>query len=146
MTGAARDGAFADAVHTIHAESGGLLDLLIVRAIDMPPIIAEATAGSPDAIMLVFALEDTMKRIEAAPRRSPMLCVSCPRPLLRKTLYSFAVVLPSRERPTNGLALAVCAKCAVTPQEIREKAIKGLSRVWPSLRSVTITHSIGGQA
>ncbi len=139
---------FITAVRTIRAESGGLLDTMIVRPADLAFVVAEATAGDPDAIRVLAALETTVKRIAAAPRRSPMRCVACPRPLLKKTVYSFCIVEPSRANPTSGLAIAVCSRCATTPEEIREKAIVALRKVWPDLssRPITVTHPSGGQA
>lgn len=145
-SGAEGGGTFGATVHNITAESGGLLDLLIVRPVDLPFVIAEATAGTPDAVMLLIALDAAVARITAASRRSPMLCTSCPRPLLRKTHYSFCIVLPSREDPTNGLALVVCSKCAVTVEEIKAKGVVGLRRIWPGLHQVDITHPTGGRA
>ncbi len=139
---------FITAVRTIRAESGGLLDLMVVRPADLAFVVAEATARDPDAVMVLAALDNAVQRISAAPRRSPMRCVACLRPLLARTHYSFCVVLPSRANPTSSLAIAVCSKCAVTPEEITAKAVTALRKVWPDLssRPVQITHPDGGQA
>ncbi len=139
---------FVAAVHNIRSESGGLLDLVVVRPVDLPYVIAEAVAGTPDAVMLMIALDDTVKRITTASYRAPMSCYSCPQPLLPETFYSFAVVLPSRESPTNGLVLAVCANCGTAIEDIRARAISALHKIWPDLssRPITVTHPAGGQA
>jgi hypothetical protein len=138
----------SEAVRTIRAESAGLLDLMVVRPADLAFVVAEATARDPDAVMVLAALDNAVQRISAAPRRSPMRCVACLRPLLARTHYSFCVVLPSRANPTSSLAIAVCSKCAVTPEEITAKGVLGLRQIWPDIssRPITVTHPTGGQA
>lgn len=121
---------------------------MIVRPADLAFVVEEAAAGDPDAIRVLATVEDAVRRITAAPRRSPMHCASCPRPLLRKTAFAFAVVEASHENPTSGLAIAVCPRCATTPEQIRQKAITALRKVWPdlSLRPIAVTHPSGGHA
>ncbi len=146
--GTAGPNPFIAAVRNIRSESGGLLDLLIVRPVDLPYVIAEAVAGTPDAVMLMIALDDTVKRITAASYRAPMSCCSCPQPLLPENFYSFAVVLTSCESPTNGLVLAVCASCGTAIEDIRSKAVSALHKIWPDLssRPIEVTHPTGGRA
>ncbi len=139
---------FITAVRTVRSESGGLLDLMVVRPADFAFVVVEAAAGDPDAIRVLAALETTVKRIAAAPRRSPMRCVACPQLLLKKTVFSFCIVEPSRANPTSSLVVAVCSRCATTPEQIQEKAVTALRQIWPDIssRPITVTHPSGGQA
>ena len=139
---------FVAAVHAIRAESGGMLDLIAVRPIDLAFVVAGAAAGDTDALRVLTVLDNAVRRISAAPRRSPARCASCARPLLSTTAYNLCVVEPSRKNPTSSLAVAVCPRCATTPQEITAKAAAALRAVWPDLssRPIAVTHPTGGQA
>jgi hypothetical protein len=136
--------ALTEGIQELSTEAAGVLDLAIVRPIDVPALLISSLAGNADATRILQAISDAQKRIVTAPRRSPMLCASCPRPLLQND-YSFAVALPHCDAPVQALGMAVCLRCANEPELIAEKALSALRRVWPDLRPFTITHS-GGHA
>ena len=131
-------------VETMSSEGGGLLRMVIITHADHSGLLAEALDGNTEAVNLIDAISQTAKRVEDAPQKKPMLCASCPRPL-QSPSYSFAVAIPDCDNPTNMLAMAVCTHCGTGREAIMESAVKALRRLWPGLRSITITHS-GGSA
>ncbi len=132
----------ADGIRAVHQEAGGVLGLDIVRRRDARDLVVSAAAGDTHAAMVLRAVKDTLAKIQSAPRRRPMLCVCCPRSLLK---HDFAVVLasPEREDRQQGLALAVCTTCATSVPEITAKVAVALREIWPDLRQVTITNEAG---
>lgn len=74
-----------------------------------------------------------------------MLCGSCPRPLLNNE-FSFVITRPACDDPINAVALAICRKCGTTREDIQQKAVIALRRIWPDLRPITITNPAGGRA
>jgi len=145
MTAVPSKAALQAGVEQITKEAGGLVDVMVVQLQDMPDILADAMAGSREALTLLNAINDTLTRIDAAPRRFPMLCVSCPRPL-RKGRFSFGLALPQCDDPTRMLAVAVCHRCSTDRDGIKDRSVAGLKRIWPDLRPITVTHKSGGHA
>lgn len=132
-------------IERLTKEAGGVLDVMVIQLQDMPYILCDAAAGDRDALTILNALNDALVRIDAAPRRFPMLCVSCPRPL-RKGRFSFGLALPKCDHPTGMLALAVCHRCSTDRDGIKARAVAGLKRLWPDLRPITVTHTVAGTA
>lgn len=137
--------ALAKGIAHFQSEAGGLMELVVVRPVDAIDVMADALAGDSRAVCVLKAIEQAADAIRNAPRRLPMLCASCPRPL-RGSGYAFAVGLPDTDRPTHGLALAVCTRCATERGDIQAKATAALRRVFPDLRPVAVTHPAGGRA
>ena len=137
--------ALAEGLARLQSEAGGMMELVIVRPTDAVDIMADALAGDGRAVSLLQAMEQAAGAIRNAPRRLPMLCAACPRPL-RHGRYAFGVALPARDNPTHGLTLAVCTRCATARGDIEAKATAALRRVFPDLRPVTVTHATGGRA
>ena len=137
--------ALADGLARFQSEAGGMMELVVVRPTDAIDVMADALAGDGRAVCVLQAIEQAADAIRDAPRRLPMLCATCPRPL-RGSRYSFGVALPDSDRPTHGLALAVCTRCATERGDIQAKATAALRRVFPDLRPVTVTHPTGGRA
>jgi hypothetical protein len=129
----------------IHREAGGVLALNIIRPGDALNLVAASLEGGSEASRLLRAVCDTVARIESAPRRKPMLCGNCPRPL-RGSGFVICVAVPDRDSPTNGLAFALCEYCSRDDAALVEKASSALRTVWPDLRAVEITHPKGGRA
>lgn len=134
-----------DGVRDIQSEAGGVIELAIVRPIDAPELIGFALASDADAVRLVRAIAETQSHIAAAPKRKPVLCASCPRPL-RKHAHSVVLALPACDDPTKALCTAVCVGCATTRDEITAKAAKALRSIWPDLRQIVVTDRVGGRA
>lgn len=137
--------ALAEGLAHFQSEAGGVMELVVVRPIDAAGVMLDALAGDTRAANVVKAIDRAADAIRDAPRRLPMLCASCPRPL-KGGRYSFGIALPMSENPTHGLALAVCTRCATERGEIQAKATAALRRVFPDLRSVAVTHAAGGRA
>lgn len=137
--------AYTDGLAKFESEAGGLAELLIVRPSDALDILTDAIAGDPQARSIFRALSVAARSVEAAPRRKPVLCSCCPRPL-RGSDFTFGLILPFRDDRSVGLALGVCGRCAVKRDDVRVKATEALRRMWPDLRPVTPTHTAGGRA
>jgi len=135
----------AEGLARFQSEAGGMMELVVVRPTDAVDILADVLAGDDQAVRLMRMLDQADTAIRSAPRRLPMLCAACPRPLKRGR-YSFGIALPASDNPTHGLALAVCTRCAVERADIQAKATAALRRVFPDLRPVTVTYAAGGRA
>ena len=126
-------------MEAISAESGGMVELIVVRPADMPGLLGDVLLGDAQATGIFRMVVDTIKRVDAAPKRAPMLCVSCPR-ALRKG-YAICIAIPAKDD-----ALAVCPRCGGDLAAIKAKATEGLKKFWPDLRSIEQTHTAGGRA
>ncbi len=135
----------AEGLARFQSEAGGLMELVVVRPIDAVDVMADALAGDGRAVSVLQAIERAAEAIRAAPRRLPMLCAACPRPL-KGGHYSFGIALPMSDNPTHGLALAVCTRCATERGDIQTMATAALRRLFPDLRPVAVTHADGGRA
>jgi hypothetical protein len=129
----------------MQAESGGVASLFVVRPCDAARLVACALAGNSEAAAVLQAVSRALDGIQRAPRRRPMLCASCPRPL-RHGRYAVAVAIPDSGEASQALALAVCTRCATDPAEIGQKAFAGFRRFWPDARTIQISHPGGGTA
>jgi hypothetical protein len=140
------DEALSDAIRRVQGQAAGLIDLVVVRPVDVPGFVANAIVGDGNAFRAVSAVAKALVRIENAPIGETMLCAACSRSLLPGSAYAIAVALPAVDEPNQAIAMAVCAECAVTPQGIREKAVGALMAIWPTARLITITDPKGGHA
>lgn len=132
----------------IQADAGGVLMVTVVHPSEGPMLLASAMNGNKTAIRLFQAIVQSLEGIARAPRRRPMLCATCPRPLRKMSGFSIAVAMPERGDPSHGLCLAICARCANEnqPNAVTAKAITALAKIWPDLKPVTVTHKTGGRA
>ena len=137
--------ALREGVADVSRQSGGLLSVVPVLLADLPYLAADALLGDHEAGRLLGTAIDTLRRFDAAPRRSQPLCASCPR-VLRPGRYNLALVMPECDDPTRMLALGVCRHCATDAAGVMAKASESLRRLWPDLRMVKPTHASGGRA
>ncbi len=137
--------ALRDGIQQVNGEAGGLLTLQVIQCADMPALVLDTLAGSDEAVHLLHLTRDTLAGIQAAPRRKPMLCGSCPR-ALRNGRFAIIIARPACDDPTQGIAMAICSSCGPDHDAIQAKATVALTRIWPNVRPVTITHSNGGRA
>lgn len=136
---------WADGIRSVHDEAAGVLTMMVIRQSEAMDLMAEAIQGDVEAARLMTLLAQTSKRIDVARRtKAPMLCVSCPRPLLDNK-FAFVVAGPAGTDAVNHIAVAVCRKCGRTPEDITRKATAGLRRLWPDLRPIAI-HPTAGRA
>ena len=134
-----------DAARCVTTESGGVLNVDIVRPIDFLNLVTAALTGDAAAARLVRTAGDAVIGFGFMPPDQPALCACCPRPLLSGS-YSVAVVTPACDAPGQGLALGICTACATQPDDLLAKAWEGLTRIWPDLRPVAVTHPAGSRA
>ena len=133
------------AFQRINDQASGLLVVEAVLLEDMPGLFIEALAGNANALRVLRMVRQSVDRIERAPKNARMLCASCPRSL-RQGRYIVAAAFPSCDDPAEGMAMAVCDRCASTREQAVERATFGLRRVWPDLRPIAVTHPEGGKA
>lgn len=131
-------------VEAVTREAAGMMEVAVVRPSDVSVLLGEALAGSDEAALLLRLYTDTAAKIDKAPARARLLCVSCPRELRRG--YSVAAALPHRDNPHQAVAIAVCPRCGPDREAIQAKAMEGFQRIWPDLRPIQITHHDGGRA
>lgn len=136
---------WVDGIRAVHEEAAGVLTLLVIRQAEAVELMADAIRGDVEAARLLTLIAKTSKRIDVAKRtKAPMLCVSCPRPLLDNK-FAFVVAGPAGGDAVNHIAVAVCKKCGRTREDITRKATAGLKRLWPDLRPIYI-HPTSGRA
>lgn len=131
---------WASDIRAVHDEAGGLLEIHVVRLVDLPSLLDRIAVGDPEAGLLMVATSSALQQIVSAPRNRRMLCACCPRPLKRNTPIALVIAAPKRHEPERCLTLAVCTRCAVAPNDVRAKAIVAMRKLWPKIRPVTITH------
>ncbi len=137
--------ALSAGIEKLSAEAAGLLSVAVVQLEDLPNLVIDMMRGDPEAGILFTAVRNAISAIDNAPRRSPALCVSCPR-VLRKGRFALCIAFPDKHDPAHALGLAVCRHCATDADGIKAKAVVGLKRLWPNLRPINITHKSGGHA
>ena len=134
------------AVDSIHREASGAVEIVIVMMEEMPGLLGEALLGNPRCLQLFKLVVQMLNHVKAAPRRDPVLCACCPRPVRQGSRFNMAVAIPARDDPHQALALVVCERCAIEPDAVMAKATDGLRKIWPDLRTAAITHPEGGRA
>jgi hypothetical protein len=134
------------AVHNVHREAAGAVEVAVVMMEEMPGLLGEALLGDPRCIQLFQLVMQMLDHVKEAPRRDPVLCACCPRPVRRGSRFNMAVAIPARDDPHQALALVVCERCATEPAAVMAKATDGLRKIWPDLRTAAITHPQGGRA
>lgn len=137
--------ALTDCLSNLRVESGGAVDLFVVRPVDAPDVVARALAGDPLAQRVFEALASASRAMDAAPKRKPLLCATCPRPL-RGSAFAIGLVLPMRDNPQSGAAFGLCVKCATPVEALQANATKAMHKLWPDLEPIEITHPAGGRA
>jgi hypothetical protein len=139
------DEVWRDGIQATQDEAAGLMSLVVIHPADAAALFLDVVAGVPMAIQALNAFSDTMRRIQSAPRRAPMLCGCCPRPL-RKREFAVVLAMPERADPTRCVSLGICVKCASTDEKIREKAIQAFRTIWPTAREIRISDHPAGHA
>ena len=135
-----------DGMRAIQEEGQGIASFVVILPEEIPGIISAAAEGNPGAMDRAQAVLGTAKRFATAPRREPLLCVSCPRRLKRGC---FAIVLVTPERPDrkNGMCFAICERCGETRGQVTARAHTVLKKIWPDSRQIEIPlHSSAGRA
>lgn len=132
-------------IQNIQDQAGGLLELHIIRDSDVTDLLLRSIMGDAEASRLVSTNLSARKQVATAPRKRPMLCACCPRPLLRHTPFAVIVATPNWEDFAKCLTLGVCQKCAVELDDIHARAMEALKRIWPDARPIDITspHAAG---
>lgn len=126
-------------------EAAGVLAVSYLRHVDVPQALHDAIMGDTTAERLLRTAKLTVERIAAAGPRTPVLCVSCPRPVRRCDAYVVGLALPWRADPSQGVAFVLCESCAAT-DNLDERAAVGLRRIWPDLRCVSVNSAAEGRA
>ncbi len=146
MNASITDSEWRKGVQQVHDESGGVLDITIVDAVTAAALLIAASLGDTEASAILYAVAQSARDVRQAPRRLPALCVCCPRAVKRISANTvFGVAAASAPKPTGGIGFVFCEKCSKDRASLVAKAVDGLRHIWPSLRSIKITHD-GGRA
>ena len=137
---------WAEDMRAVHAEAAGCMTLDIICPADVPSLVAYGAMGDQQAKRLTIAVEQALNGIARAPRRRPMLCASCPRPVRPGSEFWVVIASPARDDAAQCLTLAICAGCAMEREHARQKALVALRRVWPDARPIEVTHQVGSHA
>ena len=116
-------------------------DLVVVCPLDALGYIAKAEHGDHRAMLVMTAVNEALQVIDDALPRSPLLCATCPQPLLPGVRCAIVVTLPEREGVGRGLALAVCRRCATSRVDVHRKAVRALRQEALGLRVVEGLHA-----
>jgi hypothetical protein len=130
-------------MRAVHAEACGAMHLDLVQPGDFSRLVAASLMGSDAATFLIGAVEQALHGIKKAPRRSPMLCGNCPRPIRRGGEFWVAIASPARDDAQNCITLAICAQCATEREDARKLAMKSLRRIFPDAREITVQPTAG---
>ena len=128
------------------AETIAVADLTICRPPDGLRFLADAARGDRHAARVLAGVNDLLHQLDAAPRRAPLLCASCPAPIRPELSCSFVLHLPEDQRVLYAFALGICRRCGTSRAEVRRRAVLALRRELPGLRVVEPTHASGGRA
>jgi hypothetical protein len=143
----ASDTAWRDGVQAVNDEAAGLLDVNIVDANMGVDLLVDAIRGDHEAAALLQAIREAADRVRKAPRRTPALCICCPRSVKRiRAGTVFGIAVPATPNPTRAIGFVFCDRCAADRSTLAARAADGLRRIWPDLRPITITDPIGGHA
>ena len=127
-------------IQRLHAESGGLLDLLIVTPSNLLALIALAHAGDAAADRIANATSEMMTIVRQGSRRVPTLCTGCSKPL-RAGRYNIVVASAAdATKVDDAITMAFCDRqvCGSTPAAIQRQAAAALRKIWPGVRQVPI--------
>lgn len=124
---------WAEGVRRVHDQAAGVVRLLVILPADLPALLAGAVVGDPEARKLATCVSHAKRGIERAPRKRPMLCGSCPRPLLGGR-YSIVCAIPNRADASEALTLGICFKCGNDEGTIARAAARALTDLWPDAR------------
>ena len=137
--------ALAEGLAGLRAETGGVVELVVLRSVDASAVLADAMAGNARAYGIATALRDVVALVERAPRHAPKVCVSCSQPLHRAR-YAVGLVMPTTEHPDRVLGICCCRRCARSRGDVAAKLVKAVRAAWPDVRPVMVTHAHGGRA
>jgi len=138
MSGAA----WAEAIREVHREAAGVLGVHFVRSEDAPALLVDSMLGDAHAIQLMRAVVGCLHAIRTAPKRTPTLCLACPRPIRKPDGAVFCVAIPDRPDASQGVGSALCLRCAAAPDR-NDRAYAALRRIWPDLRPIEVTPGPG---
>lgn len=134
-------------IQSINDEAAGMVDVSIVDAVTWAELLAHALMGDRGSEAVLQAVIQAGARVKQAPRRQPTLCLCCPRAVKRVSANTvFGVAMPAISNPTGAIGFVFCDRCAADRDALPTKAVQGLRRIWPKLRQVEITHSLGARA
>jgi hypothetical protein len=136
------------AFQRIQAEGGGLINILTVKPEEGPRLLMAAAMGDAEAEVLARCIVQTLAGIRQNQRnrKHPPLCACCPRALLPKVKFAFAVVLPVIADPKQSLVLPVCDRCGKSSDELFAAAQVAVRSIWPNAKPLPPVHHAGGRA
>jgi hypothetical protein len=142
----AENAAWAAGIGEVAQESGGMMDIRIVRRSDTPGLAIAALEGSREARRLVTAVTTLTNRVRSSGiGADAALCGCCDRHLARVP-YAVVVAMLYRDDPSTSIVLGICAHCGPDLASIQKKAVVAFRRIFPDARDVVMQGHEGGRA
>jgi hypothetical protein len=126
----------------IARESGGMMEVRIIRPVDARGMFTAAAAGDRDAARLSRALVALLKGANGA---AGMQCSVCDVELAG-TRFTAVFALPACDDPSKLIAAGLCTACTSDPEARMRRAVQGLRRLFPALRCVEMQGHSAGRA
>jgi len=136
-----------ETLRQLNREAAGMFRLEIIRPEDWLRLSYRVIAGDAGAITRLIAAVESGERIRRMARKSPAICLTCPR-AVRDSEAVLAILIPASDNASTALASAICDRCsAADDAALIGRASAAYEAVFPSLRCVgPITHPAGGTA
>ncbi len=93
---------WAGDMRDVHAQAGGAMFLDVMQPGDLADLVGRAYCGSDRARRLISSIERALEGIAKAPRRTPMLCASCPAPIRAGGDFHLCIAAPARDTPRTA--------------------------------------------
>lgn len=138
MSGTSTKAELESAVRAISEESAGLIRTYFIGPQEGASLLVASALGDAWCTSMLGAVAHCMQRVANAPKRSPVLCLCCPRPVRHVPDVIFCVVVPEVGHPNQALGCVICPACAREPG-LNARALKGLRAVWPQIRQIEVS-------
>ncbi len=136
-----------EGIERVHVQSGGgLFRLYLFNQAETADLIVASCPGIDHASKLLCVIANTADRIRrSARRRTPVLCMCCPRCVRRLDGVRIGILTAAADNAVDALGFAICQQCSAKA-DLDEKVIGALRGIWPDLRPIAITHRVRGHA
>jgi len=133
-------------IRAVADQSSGMLNLVVIRAHELPGLARQAGAGDRFASLVFRAASDLQRGVANIERRHAIQCGSCLNAVLPGSDdHATVVAVPSSVEAADVLSFAMCRTCGPNHAAILSKSVDVLRGIWPDARSVHV-HPEGGRA
>jgi hypothetical protein len=125
-----------DGIQQVHTEAGALLDIYVFQPGQNDFLVASAFTGDRLAARLTKAILQTVAQIHGAPRKTPALCLCCPRAVRRGDRFAISIIMPHRDDASMGVGSGICARCNGDQSTLMPRVAAALKKLWPDARTI----------